>query len=199
MLQELISSKHVGNPAEYMELEEKALQQKTAIQELKAHIQDLDKQLKVKGLEERQLRDKLKEFEKNEGNTGKLKEKLKDQRTALEEEKAKIDAFETENTELRRELEELRITTSKQVVDTALNSALEQQKADLEKLTKDKEDLKKRADAADRRAQEKEREARDEKSRAKEHEDEYELKNLEEKERLNQRIVRRTVIRIIEW
>lgn len=192
MLQELIASKHVGNPSEYVELEEQMLQQKTLINELKARNQELDSEVNVRTREEKQLKERLRDYEKTEGKSGKLRDKLKKQKAAIDEGNERIAALTTENEEIRRELAELEEKTSKQVIDNSQNAVVEQLKGELEKLKKEREELKKRNEIAERKAQEKEREARDEKSRAKEKEDEYELKIFEEREKLSQRLVRRT-------
>ena len=104
MLEELISNKHVGNPTEYIELEEKTLNQKVQIRELKAKVSEVEKELSQKSREERQLRDKIKEYEASENKTAKKKDKAMKQKAVLEEYKAKLQELTNENASLQAQL-----------------------------------------------------------------------------------------------
>ena len=190
MLEEIISSKHVGNPAEYMELEEKTLEQKAIINELKTKNQELDKEVGAKNREQKSLREKIKEYEQNEAKASKQHDKIRKQKAALEDAKTRLKMVLEENAELKGKVKELGKVEVKKELDTSQNPMLDQLRIDLERLKKEKDDMKRRAEESDRRVQEKDREMREERSQAKYKDEENTLKMFEEKEKMNQRIVR---------
>jgi hypothetical protein len=190
MLEELISSKHIGNPSEYVELEERTLEQKVQIKELRVKNMELEKELSVKSRDEKDMREKLREYEENEARAAKRKEKVMRQKGILEENKGKIQALLAENASLRAQMNNMERVDIKREVEPSQNGLVDQLKAEIDKCKKEKEEHKKRADAADRKLQEKEREIREEKSKAKEKEEEFTLSLFEEKEKLNQKLVR---------
>eukprot|EP01022_Parablepharisma_sp_SALTPOND_P019726 TRINITY_DN340_c2_g1_i1.p3 TRINITY_DN340_c2_g1~~TRINITY_DN340_c2_g1_i1.p3 ORF type:complete len:647 (-),score=133.67 TRINITY_DN340_c2_g1_i1:10552-12492(-) len=190
MLEELINEKHVGSPSEYAELEGKMLEQKAIIKELKIKNLELSQELSRARDSERQILERIKEYEVQEQKVHREKQKVKRQRQEINEARERIAALENEKEELKAKIEELQSAETRREHDTSQIDVIEKLNSNIEKLKLEKEELKRRADASERKILEINREMREERNKAKEKEEEYTLKMLEERERLNQRIVR---------
>jgi len=190
MLDELLNSKNAGNPVEYVELEEKMLEQRSIITELKNKNKQLSQELASAKNSESQALDRLKENDEKESKSKKYKEKASKYKKEITDYKNQIDDLTKEIDELKLKIDELENINTKREQDTTQTDLVNKLTQEAEKMKKEKEELRKKADIAEKRVIEKEREMREERNKAKEKEEEYVLKSFEDKEKLNQRIVR---------
>jgi chromosome segregation ATPase len=174
----------------HAELQEQVLDQKVLIKELNERIRELTIELeKVKDSESQAL-DELNKARIRGMQVKKKKQKLRQQEKTIEKARERINVLEIEKKALQEKLEEANENVNRETPDKVFTENLEQLKTKIKKLKKEKNDQSIKIKQISKSLLDKEREIREITSSAKENEDKYILERLEEKERLEARIVR---------
>ena len=178
-----------GKKQTYMELQEQVLDQKVLIKELNERIRELTIELEKVKDSESQVLDELNKARARGTQVKKKKQKIRQQERIIEKAKEKINVLELEKKTLKNELDEANENINREVSDRAYSEQIEELKKNVERLKKEKDDQATKTKQISKSLLEREREVREIISSAKENEDKYILERLEEKERLEARIV----------
>eukprot|EP00826_Nyctotherus_ovalis_P056955 TRINITY_DN7775_c0_g5_i1.p1 TRINITY_DN7775_c0_g5~~TRINITY_DN7775_c0_g5_i1.p1 ORF type:complete len:466 (+),score=143.51 TRINITY_DN7775_c0_g5_i1:702-2099(+) len=179
-----------GQKQTYVELQEQVLDQRVLIKELNERIRELTIELeKVKDSESQTL-EELNKAKARGKQIRKRKQKIKQQERTIEKARERMNVLLLENKELHEKLEEANEDINKETQDKVSNENIDQLSKRIERLKKEKSDQANVTKQISKSLLDKDREIREIISRAKENEDRYILERLEEKERLEARIVR---------
>jgi len=191
MLEELLNSKHVGNPTEYVEIEEKILEQSMMIKDLQAKNSEISQNLDRKTQQCEKLTEKIKELEDQISKNSKKTDRTAKRKRVIVEYKDKIAELNTEIAQLKEELEKRPEADNKSPGQGEKEKNMKlfnDMQKDMSEMKKNMEEYKKKADEANRNLFEKDGIIKRTQDKLKFQEDEFNVKLIQERETFTKKI-----------